>query len=72
MTADPQQTIEIDPGRVRRCDVERIERIDERDQLTARGGGGQRLQQQTRAARRSRTDDFGQLSARKPAAEPCV
>ena len=70
--ADPEQAIEIDAGRRRRFDVEHVERIDERDELAARGRGRQHLQQQARAARRSRADQLGQLAAREPAAEPCV
>ena len=72
VAADPEQAIEIDAGRRRRLDVEHVERIDERDQLAARGRGGQHLQQQARAARRARADELGQLAARKPAAQPRV
>ena len=59
-------------GRGRRRDVEHVERVDERDELAAGGGGGEHLQEEARAARRSRTDELGQLAARKPAAQPCV
>ena len=72
VAADPEQPIEIDAGRRRRLDVEHVERIDERDELAARGGRRQHLQQQARASRRSRADQLGQLAAREPAAQPCV
>ena len=72
MTADPQQPRQIDTGRRRRLDVEHVERVDQRDQLAARGGGRDRLQQEAGAARGSRADELGQLTARKPAAQPGV
>ena len=72
VAADPQQPIEIDAGRRRRLDVEHVERVDQRDQLAARGRGRQHLQQEAGAARRSRADELGQLAARKPAAQPRV
>ena len=72
VAADPQQPIEIDAGRRRRLDVEHVERIDQRDQLAARGRRRQHLQQQAGAPRRSRADQLRQLAARKPAAQPRV
>ena len=68
VAADPEQPIEIDAGRRRRLDVEHVERIDERDELAARGGRRQHLQQQARAPRRPRADELGHLPAREPAA----
>ena len=72
VAADPEQPAEIDAGGRRRLDVEHVERIDERDELAARGRRGEHLQQQARPARRSRADQLRQLAARKPAAEPRV
>ena len=72
VAADPEQPVEIDAGRGGRRDVEHVERIDERDELAARGGRREHLQQQARAARRSRADELGELAARKPAAQPRV
>ena len=70
--ADPEQPIEIDAGRRRRLDVEHVERVDQRHELAARGGRRHHLQQEAGAPRRSRTDQLGQLAARKPAAQPRV
>ena len=64
--------IEIDAGCRGRCDVEHVERIDKRDELAARGGGGQHLQQDARAGRRARTDELRQMTAREPAPQPRV
>ena len=67
--ADPEQSIEMDPGRGRRLDIEHVERVDERDELAVRRRGGEHPMQQARPSRRARTDELGDLSARKPASE---
>ena len=67
VTTNPEQLIQRDPGRRRRFDVERVERIDQGDQLPARRRGGERLPQQARPTRRSRADELRQLAAREPA-----
>jgi len=72
VAADPEQPREIDPGGRRRFDVEHVERIDERDELAARCRRREHLQGEARPARRARTDDFRNVPARQPAADPCV
>jgi len=67
--ADPEQSIEIDTSGGRRLDIEHVERVDERDELAARRRGGEHLVQQARPPRRARTDELGDLAARKPASE---
>ncbi len=72
MAADPQQTREIDAGRRGRRGIELIERIDERHQFPARGGGRHRLQQQAGAPRRAGADQFREMPARQAAAKTAV
>ena len=72
VAANPEQPIEIQPGRLRRPDVEAIEHIDERDELAARGRRGEHPQQEARAPRGSRADQLRQLPARQAAAQSRV
>jgi hypothetical protein len=72
VAADPEQSIEIDAGRRRRRRIEHVEHIDDRGQLAAARGGGERLQQQAGARRGSRSGQLRHLAAREPAPEPRV
>lgn len=70
--AHPEQAREIDAGRSGRRGIEHVEGIDQRHQLTARGCGRHRLQQQAGASRRAGTDHFREMPARESAAEAAV
>ena len=72
VAADPEQPIERNTGRRRRLDVEHVEHVDHGGELAARGRRGEHREQQARAARRARSDNLGQLTARKSAAEPGI
>ena len=66
VAADPRAPGEIEAGRSRGRHVEPIGRVDQRDELAARRRCAHHPQDRTRAARRSRPDELGQLSAREP------
>ena len=72
VAAHPQQAVEIHPGCRRRFDVEHVERIDERDELTARRGRGEHPEGEAGPPRGARPHEFRQVAARQPAAHQCV
>src|SRR5262249_29410671 len=69
MTADPQQLFEIKAGCLSRHDVEPIQGVDERDELTPRCGRREQPEHQARPSRRTRANQFRDLTSWKPSAQ---
>jgi hypothetical protein len=72
MASNPQQAREINACGRRRCRIEHIERVDERDVFVPSGRRSKRLQHQARPTRGPRPHELRQMAARKSAAQSAI